>query len=217
MVQLSTHAEVETAVGIISSCLHTQLSSKQATVNEVANIIGELLDNVASHARGAGFSALQVYNKPSRIEFAVVDCGVGLLEKVRLVEPTIETHANAIYKCFQMGFTTARPPADDFAQRMPQDSISSPFGPSVSLLHDANNHQGLGLWSLAQVVGRLQGELWAMTGDAELHVGQDFRQEYRRSRIDWQGVAIEVTLPVEETFVRPPHVDDESIARRFKI
>lgn len=81
-----------------------------------------------------------------------------------------------------------------------------------------NNHLGEGLWQLHQLVMYLQGQLWILTGDAELSVAPDkVYGQFRKSTIQWSGVAIEVILPIESTFVSPPGELDESIARRFGI
>jgi hypothetical protein len=61
LARLATHADVEGATDTVTECLHRHLDSAYASaVDEICRIIGELHDNVASHARGAGFSALQV-------------------------------------------------------------------------------------------------------------------------------------------------------------
>jgi hypothetical protein len=86
LAQLRRHLDVEAATDTVTECLYGGLvDADRTTINEVSRVIGELHDNVASHAAGAGYSALQVYRNPQRLEFAVVDAGVGLLQNVQRV------------------------------------------------------------------------------------------------------------------------------------
>ena len=221
LAQLALPRDVDVANDVVQACLDTQLGGQYgATVNEVGRVIGELHDNVASHARGAGFSALQVYRDPDRVEIAVVDAGVGLLRNVRSAKVAgVDTHQAAIDWCFKKGNTTA--PAGNvhpFAQRLPEDALSNPYAPTVPVRSSENHHMGEGLWQLLQLVKHLRGQLWMLTGDAQLIVNERHPQgSYQRSLLDWQGLAIEVIFPVESVFVAPPRSGDEGIAQRYRI
>lgn len=113
LARLATHDDVDRALDIVTSVLDRHMGDEhRSTINEVCRIVGELHDNVASHARGAGFSALQVYTEQrrSRVELAVVDAGIGLLANVKRVDARVKTHQAAIHWCLQKGNTTAAPP-----------------------------------------------------------------------------------------------------------
>jgi hypothetical protein len=85
LTRLSNHNEVDVCNSVIGDLLHRQFPSQEnkTFVNAVLKVVGELHDNVASHARGVGFSAAQVYtNRPAggqRVEFAIADRGCGML------------------------------------------------------------------------------------------------------------------------------------------
>ena len=221
LARLVHDTDVEIADDTVTACLHANFGEElRATVNEICRVIGELHDNVASHARGAGFSALQVYQgKPSAIvEFAVCDAGVGLLRNVMRVEPTVTTHQAAVHWCFQKGNTTARSPVDDISQRLPDDAPMNPYPKHIPTRSTENHHLGEGLWQLLRLVVEIGGTLWALTGDAELEVTPaNPAGTYTRSKLDWHGLAIEVSLPVGSIYASQPKAGDESIAWRFGI
>lgn len=217
LAKLKEYADVDAATDTVAACLDHQFGgSFRATVNEICRIIGELHDNVASHARGSGFSALQVYEK--RVEFAVADVGVGLLANVKTVSPAMLSHQAAIAWCFEKGNTTAASSHGGFEQRLPEDALYNPYPKAVPTRFTENNHLGEGLWQLLQLVGSLHGDLWVLTGDAELTCGSaNPRGSYHKSALNWRGLAIEVILPVDRLFVAPPQGRDESVVRRFGI
>jgi hypothetical protein len=94
----------------------------------------------------------------------------------------------------------------------------NPYPPTVPTRSTENHHVGEGLWQLHYLVRAIGGTLWALTGDAELEVSPaNPLGTYTRSRIDWLGLAIEVTFPVGSIYMSPPRVGDESIAKRFGI
>ena len=80
-------------------------------LDKTARVVGELHDNVASHASGRGFSAAQFYRQGrSRLEIAIADGGSGFLRNVRRVMPNITTHGAAIEWCLKKGNVSVRPP-----------------------------------------------------------------------------------------------------------
>lgn len=221
LTRLERADEVDAATGRLAECLHASISAPElrTTVAEIAKLLGELMDNVASHARGVGFSALQVYSRPAvRVELAVVDGGVGLLHNARRTESAIHSDEDAIKWCFVRGNTSARVPPGTWPQRLPEDAHANPYPKDLITQSSENHHAGEGLWQLLQLVNKLGGELWLLTGTGELSVAPTHvAGRWHRSPLDWKGVAIEVSLPVEVTYVADPQPGDEVIAGRFGI
>lgn len=213
LARLAQHCEVEAATDTVAGCLRERMGAgdHEHTVNEIFRVIGELHDNVASHARGAGYSALQVYSRGAvpRVEFAVVDGGVGLLANARCADPAIDRHESAIRWALIQGNTSARAP-DAMAQSLPEDATFNPFPPSVPLRFTENHHLGEGLWQLRRLVVDLDGSLWVMTGNADLLVTpENHAGSYRRRATVWSGLAIEVNLPICSTTHSGPDAEDD--------
>ena len=101
------------------------------------------------------------------------------------------------------------------AQRL-EAGVPNPYPASVQTRSNENNHLGEGLWSLLQLVGALQGDLWVLTGDAFLHYSPT-RQAYSWSGVEWTGVALEVCLPIRSDQDVVEREDLSTIARRFRI
>ena len=116
--------------------------------DQLAKVVGELHDNVASHASGLGFSCAQAYNDAGakRIEFALADRGRGMLRNVRELFPEVESHPEAIAWCLKRGNTTARNESDPWAQRLPDDAMVSPFPGNTRPESREDHHIGEGLW-----------------------------------------------------------------------
>jgi hypothetical protein len=176
-------SEVEFCNSRVSSILRNVLiGAEQATIDPIRFLVGELHDNVASHANGRGYSALQVY--ADHAEFAICDTGRGFLRNVRRVEPNIRTDEQAIQWALMRGNTTAIP-RDPFAQRDEAEWDEK---------HDGNNHMGIGLWRLVRLIERTSGRLWIWSGDATYHqIGQS--RTFRTAPIPWSGVMIEFEIP----------------------
>lgn len=86
IVKLADAAEVDTGNRLIGNFLRSQLAgcANDSLVRATCGVVGELHDNIASHAAGAGFSAAQVYRgKRKVIQIGIVDCGLGLNGSVR--------------------------------------------------------------------------------------------------------------------------------------
>lgn len=197
LTSLARPAEVESCNERVTSILrdtNAMTIEEQASAGPLRMLVGELHDNVASHANGRGYSALQVYE--SRAEFAVCDYGCGFLRNVRRVERVVDTHRDAIEWVLVRGNTTARPP-DRFAQRS---------GPDWEEQAQYNHHMGIGLWRLVQLVERTSGELWIWSGDSTYHrTGHEY--SFRPAPVTWPGVMIELVVPKLTT---PPVLGDFS-------
>lgn len=197
LTSLAHPAEVESCNERVTSILrdtNMMTLEEQASAGPLRMLVGELHDNVASHAKGRGYSALQVY--ADRAEFAVCDYGCGFLRNVRRVVPAVDTHWKAIEWVLVRGHTTAKPP-DPFAQR---------DGPDWDEQVEHNHHMGIGLWRLVQLVERTSGELWIWSGDTTYHrTGHEY--SFRPAPVIWPGVMIELVVPKLTT---PPVLGDFS-------
>lgn len=193
LARLDSAAAVERCSEVIDDFVYEQLAAHERLARGIARVVGELHDNVASHARGVGFSAAQRFG--TNIEIAVADAGRGMLSNVRRKVPAVSTHEEALAWCLQRGNTTADA-VDEMAQWLPDDAACNPYPPTVKTVAErhANHHMGEGLWQLQELVRTVRGSLLLWTGDARIWVDGD--GEKRERAPDWQGLIIEMTLPV---------------------
>jgi hypothetical protein len=206
----STH-EVEACNAVINNLFYEQLSENGGEfIRVLSKVVGEMHDNVASHSRGIGFSCAQRYEGRGGdlIQFAIVDSGVGMLRNVQTVSPVVITDEQAIDWCLQRGNTTAAGKGDGWEQRLPEDSLYSPYPPTVGTITGDNHHQGLGLWHLQEIVRAAGGSFWVASGAGQCrYLAGAVGPSYDCLKPVWQGVAIEVELPV-------PNVPTAIAARR---
>lgn len=197
LTRLATHMEVENCNAVVNDLIDGQLSGfSPRIVYLLTKVVGELHDNVASHAHGSGFSAAQVYCDSSsrRVEFSIADAGCGMLQNVRRIKPEISLDSEAIHWCMGRGHTTAFP-ADFMAQRLPEDAYLNPYPPDVPTIRVQDHHVGEGLWKLSELISIANGCLWIASGNGI------FRTEFGRSiseesTFHWRGVAIEFQIVV---------------------
>ncbi|MFI0405530.1 ATP-binding protein [Actinomadura sp. 3N508] len=75
-------------------------------------VVGELIDNAVSHGRSetGSFVAAQVYPRQRRLEFAVCDTGVGVLEHLKgnPLHRDLERDQEALFRALQPGVTGER-------------------------------------------------------------------------------------------------------------
>lgn len=194
--QLARAVDVERCNSVINTLFRHRLAGRLAS--GICKVVGELHDNVASHARGAGFSAAQVYGG-SELTFAIADSGCGLLTNAKRVGGAT-TDAEAIVWAFGKGNTSARKVADPWAQRWAPGTSD----PQVDDGAEENAHQGLGLYQLEQLVMQSGGSLWVSSGAAQrLMRDGAWQGECSDSPVRWQGLAIEVCLPLESGLKSP--------------
>jgi len=188
------HAEIESCNAVINDLLFAQLQALPDKIkSHIANIVGELHDNIASHSFGRGFSAAQYYrggaNASSRLEIAIVDAGRGFLHNVRQVETDITSHGEAIAWSLQKGHTAWRPPTPH-----PINPLDIPFGENPTQGGQQDHHMGWGLWLLTELVRGTRGQLWIWSGDAAYTLQPDGTESFTATPTTWSGVAIEITL-----------------------
>ncbi|GAA6136115.1 hypothetical protein NBRC116188_29050 [Oceaniserpentilla sp. 4NH20-0058] len=197
----------------IGNCLREMLNTNKLknsdpvkiAINDLIGVIGELHDNVVSHSKGIGFSVAQShpfykYKQGRFLSFAIADNGIGFLSELKARKVAdINTDQEAIAWCIVKNNTSKRKSVDDeWAQRVPSDAHVNPFGPHITTKDKDNNHQGLGLDKLCQLVTKYKGELRIESGRAALYV--DNTGEHRYSEIDHgqDGVSISLLLNVDE-------------------
>lgn len=204
LTRLETPADVDRCNKVIADLFDGQLRSDEANlfVPSVLKVIGELHDNVPSHASGVGFSAAQVYRSSNGrrwIEFAVADCGRGMLRNVRRTVPSVESDEKAIEWCLVRGNTSAGK-RDEWAQRLPDDCMFSPLPRTVPSFFHENNHLGEGLAVLTELIRLVCGQLWIWSGECEFTLDQQGKTACKNADdIRWQGVAIEIELDIDQT------------------
>lgn len=203
LTRLSLHAEVDGCNEVISDVLHEQLvagdSASQLFVQSVVKVVGELHDNVASHAHGVGYSAVQVYEPDGerRILFAVADSGCGMLKNASRVSASISSDEDAIKWCLVKGNTSAHQ-RDGWEQRLPDDCQFSPLPTGVRAFSDENHHAGQGLYELSQLVKLANGGLWIWSGNSSFIRSKNGAERFKTAEdLRWQGVAIEFELSVD--------------------
>ncbi|MDR5887534.1 hypothetical protein [Vreelandella janggokensis] len=178
----------------------------QPGIAQLCSVIGELHDNVRAHAEGMGFSMALNWNPNNPvIEFSVADKGKGFLRECqRIGVPDVVDDESAIRWCLTPRNTTKDRDHDEFAQMIPEDGMGNPFEGQADARpwHDGNNHQGLGLAKLMQLVTGYNGYLWVATGDTLMvsnpHTRKNDEFGYFCAMPHWKGVAIACRLNISE-------------------
>ncbi len=220
LTKLATHDEVDACNAIVNDLFTFQLRGySTAVIRKLAKVVGELHDNVASHANGAGFSCAQVYNDSDgrRIEFAIADAGCGMLENVSRRIPEIADDNCAIRWCLQKGNTTAQT-AGGWAQRLPDDTICNPYPEGIETIATEDHHVGEGLWQLSELVRGSSGKLVVLSGTGECFA-EGGKESARSSALKWPGVVIEfeITVPLDAGEAQQQSDRLEGIAKRIGI
>ncbi len=202
LTRLASPHEVDACNAVINNLFYEQLGENGGEfIRVLSKVVGEMHDNVASHSRGVGFSIAQRYERRGGevVQFAIVDSGVGMLRNVASVAPDVTSDERAIAWCLERGNTTAASTGDGWEQRLPEDSLFSPYPPTVCTVTGDNHHQGLGLWHLQEIVRAAAGSFWVASGAGQCRylAGAD-EPSYDSLEPLWQGVAIEVELPVPQ-------------------
>lgn len=208
LVQLDSQEVTDGATGCINSCIRhaSGTAAKSSGLKELCGIVGELHDNVWSHGRDTGFSMSQT-NKvrledDHYIEFALADIGMGLLKEMRRVGMDVANDQEAIEWCIQKGNSTKlMQDSDAWAQRVPDDLMGgNPFGEGVQTFHNQNNHQGLGLHKLVELVTKYSGELLLGTGSCLLKIDFNGSRNYIYLENPWKGVSISCKFRTSSLF-----------------
>lgn len=214
---------VDVATSTINSCIRRLAFPDGGPypqgLNDLMHVVGELHDNVWSHGRSTGFSFAQKSAVPYTdkqehyLEFALADCGMGFLQELRRAKvPNIETHQQAIEWCIQQGNSSKHADnIDEWAQMMPEGHAGgNVYGPGVAVREGQNNHQGLGLAHLMELVKSYKGQLILASGDVCLVAdGEDVN--YETLRTNWQGVAISCRFKISDLALEQHDEEDPEI------
>lgn len=189
---LYTHGEIEGCNQTINDLLFAQLGGMpKAVLDHTARVVGELHDNVASHASGRGFSAAQYYRLGRcRLELAIVDQGRGFLRNVRQTIPAECDDGAAIRWCLEKGNTTWRPRSHSIDEQ----TWGDPYTEARDRGESENHHKGWGLALLTELVRATHGHLRIWSGNAVYHLAENGADHIVPAAHSWAGVAIGVTL-----------------------
>lgn len=184
---LNTHEHVHRCNATVGELFRRQATEENELRRTLNKIVGELHDNVASHSRGKGFSAAQVYGE--RIEYAIADAGCGLLRNARRIVPSLQNDLEGIEWAFVRGNTSAPAPRDEFG---PQKGIGGPeFGLDAA---ESDHHAGWGLDELRRMIDRTHGLMWVASGNTGCTYAEGRWQSYTLP-VPWSGVFIEFQVP----------------------
>jgi hypothetical protein len=202
LVSLNSEHVVDAATSAMQGCIRSLISPdiQNDFASDLCDVVGDLHDNVWSHAQSPGVSMAQKWNAPQSnngeqvIEFALADSGRGFLAELRRVglaqKLNIFEDQAAIEWCIAEGNSSKLKPAgDDWTQSLPADHIGNPMG-SFAEVRQANHHLGLGLAKLIACVRKYQGKLWLVSGAHHLSLGPSGTETYITNTRPWQGVAM---------------------------
>lgn len=200
---LISEYQTESANSIINNCIRYNVgyvAKKPASASTLTEIVGELHDNVWSHAKSAGFSLFQKthgINGEVFLEFAIADRGYGFFRELKRVNIDVANDKEAIDWCLRQGNTSKKPKEDDgWTQQLPADVIGNPMGEYANF-HDGNHHQGLGLAKLKEMIIEARGTLKIASGK-QLYILDNTTEMWDDiTSTPWNGVAISFVIPIK--------------------
>ena len=198
---LDNESVTEIANQQIISCINHFTNNRRSDgLDKLKEVIGELHDNVWSHGMCRGFSMVQRYNSNGHDEmvFAIADTGGGFLRELNRIGGIagVANHSQAIEWCIQKGHSSKKiegEKEDGWAQQLPSDIIGNPMR-GLARYRKENNHAGLGLAKLVELIDYYDGSLQIISGDALLsrHLHKTTIQPIS---LFWNGVVICFKLP----------------------
>lgn len=199
---LTNENQTENANSLINNCIRHNIginANKPTSAHTLAEIVGELHDNVWSHAKSAGFSLFQKtrIKNDSFLEFAIADKGYGFLRELKRVKIDVADDKEAIEWCLRQGNTSKKPKKDDgWTQQLPSDVIGNPMGEHATY-HNGNHHQGLGLAKLKEMIIEAKGTLKIASGN-QLYILNNGTEKWADiTMMPWTGVAISFVIPIK--------------------
>lgn len=173
---------------------------------ELCDVVGDLHDNVWSHALSTGVSMAQKWEATrqegggAQFEFALADGGLGLLAELRRSgvagRSGIRDAKEAIEWCVVRGNSSKIKEEDPWAQSLPEDAIGNPMGPIARFKGNGNNHLGLGLAKLVELVTKFKGLLWLASGNAMLTIDKNGARKLQTLPFEWSGVILSCRFSV---------------------
>ena len=207
------------ATSTINRCIRAQFDDPNLSdfVRELCDVVGDLHDNVWSHGKSTGFSMAQKWEgfsaKTSYFEFALADCGYGFLSELQRVGiPQTQDDEAAIKWCIEKGNSSKKKNQDEWLQRLPQDITNNPMPGFGQAVMSENNHQGLGLAKLIELIDCYRGQLWLASGEKTLVINNNGNRSFRKNVQKWQGVALACRFDTEQVKNYKMPNEDEVIA-----
>jgi len=218
LVHLNSADDTNKATGTINSCIRqlfdtTDLSSFS---KDLCEVVGELHDNVWSHGMSTGFSMAQKWKPPTSLgycfEFALADCGFGFLRELNRVGLNCLSDEDSIKWCIEKGNSSkTQKVANEWSQRLPPDIAGNPMPGIGKPVMSENNHMGLGLAKLVELVNNYKGQLWLSSGEKTLTIDTNGKQSFKNNKQKWQGVALACRFDTEKAKCYKKSHDDEAI------
>lgn len=212
---LDAEEKTNEATRDVAGCIRTWFngSGLEAFAAELSDVVGDLHDNVWSHAKSPGVSMAQKWCQQENncLEFALADAGYGFLGELTRSgvgrRQGVEDPAAAIAWCIVKGNSSKIKEEDPWAQRLPEDAMGNPIGPIARIMTKENNHLGLGLAKLVELVTKFKGQLWLASDDAMLTIDTKGGRKYQRLPFSWKGVllACRFNVSVVEQVVATKH------------
>lgn len=206
LVILDGEDKVDGATRDIGGCIRTWFngSNLERFAAELCDVVGDLHDNVWSHAKSTGISMAQKWQSSQAdsavLEFALADGGMGFLRELIRSGITrregIEDPADAIRWCIVRGNSSKLREEDPWVQRLPSDAMGNPMGPIARIKDKENNHLGLGLAKLVDLVLKFKGTLWLASSNAILTIDGKGGTKYQHFPFQWQGVLLSCRFDV---------------------
>lgn len=202
LVPLRRVEDIDRATQDIASCIRNWFGDEEMMpfVAALCDVVGDLHDNVWSHAESTGISMASKWKKPRTngqehvLEFALADEGRGFLGELQRSgvarKEGITTHQQAIEWCIVEGNSSKKKELDFWAQSLPLDAMGNPMGDMAKVKLKENNHLGLGLAKLVELVETFHGQLWLGSGDCYLTIDSVGLREWHQPVLGWDGVLL---------------------------
>lgn len=197
---LDAEEKTNEATRDIASCIRTWFrgGELETFAAELCDVVGDLHDNVWSHAKSPGISMAQKWpsadGQSAILEFALADAGYGFLRELIRSGVSrregIEDPVAAIAWCIVRGNSSKIKQEDPWAQRLPEDSMGNSMGPIARIVTKENNHLGLGLAKLVDLVTKFKGTLWLASSNAILTIDAKGGTKYQHLPFNWNGVLL---------------------------
>jgi hypothetical protein len=218
LVVLNNPDNTNKAASVINSCIREIFPADElkSFVIDLCDVVGELHDNVWSHGESTGLSMAQTWNEYGTnypvIEFALADCGLGFLRELQRVGIQVKNDIEAIQWCIVEGNTSKKRKNDDWGQSLPKDMMNNPIPDIAKPKMSENNHMGMGLAKLLNLVNNYKGELWLASGDAILSIAQNGSRTFSFPPQNWKGVAIACRFNTKNVKSYKNNNDDDIMA-----
>ena len=207
-------------------CNQPENCRNQDLVRATSSVIGEIHDNVASHANDQGFSAAQVYNREQKqIQIAVADIGRGIGGSIRSAGQEYKDYNDrqALEWCLVRGNTSAklRQNSDSLIgpQKIDHYAFYNPFPSGTPVSSETNNHMGEGFYKLVELIKETRGKTWIWSGNTSMLNDKGFTH-WIDPGLDWRGTIVAIEIPIDAFQTSPVAVNSakfDELAQRLKL